>query len=95
MPVSLLTSCDEFLEEEPTDEFSVEQYFSDPDHAYSAVNGLYRSGATQMYDGGVYSGTPMMFIQYMTGLFDNEYRGQEIHIQRAQQLTLDGLNTAG
>jgi len=91
----LLPSCDDFLKEEPRDEFSLEQYFSDPDHAYSAVNGLYRSGAPEMYEGGVYSGSRMMFIQYMTGLFDNEYRGQEIHIQRAQQLTLDGLNTAG
>lgn len=91
----LLPACEDFLREEPKDEFSVEQYFSDPDHAYSAVNGLYRTGAPQMYDGGVYSGTPMMFIQYMTGFFDNEYRGQEIQVQRAQQLTLDGLNTAG
>jgi hypothetical protein len=94
-PAVLISSCDDFLKEEPLDEFSVDQYFSDPDHAYSAVNGLYRSGATTMYEGGVYSGTPMMFVQYMTGLFDNEYRGQEVHIQRAQQLTLDGLNTAG
>lgn len=92
---TLLPGCDDFLTEKPKDEFSVGQYFSDPDHAYSTVNGLYRTGAPEMYDGGVYSGTPMMFIQYMTGLFDNEYRGQEVHIQRAQQLTLDGLNTAG
>jgi starch-binding outer membrane protein, SusD/RagB family len=91
----LLPACEDFLKEEPKDEFSVDQYFSDPDHAYSAVNGLYRSGAPAMYEGGVYSGTPMMFVQYMSGLFDNEYRGQEIQIQRAQQLTLDGLNTAG
>ncbi len=91
----LLPSCEDFLKEEPKDEFSVGQYFSDPDHAYSAVNGLYRTGAPQMFDGGVYSGTPAMFIQYMTGMFDNEYKGQEVHIQRAQQLTLDGLNTAG
>lgn len=89
----LLPSCDDFLTEKPKDEFSVDQYFSDPDHAISAVNGLYRTGAPQMYDGGVYSGTRMMFIQYMSGFFDNEYRGQELHIQRAQQLTLDGANT--
>ncbi len=95
LTVVLLPACEDFLKEEPKDEFSVGQYFTDPDHAISTVNGLYRTGAPQMYDGGVYSGTPMMFIQYMTGLFDNEYRGQEVHIQRAQQLTLDGLNTAG
>ncbi len=91
---TLLSACDDFLKESPKDEFSVDQYFSDPDHAISAVNGLYRTGAPQMFDGGVYSGTRMMFIQYMTGFFDNEYRGQELHIQRAQQLTLDGSNTA-
>jgi len=91
----VLVSCEDFLKEKPRDEFSVEQYFSDPDHAYSAVNGLYRTGTPQLYDGGVYSGTPMMFIQHMTGFFDNEYRGQELHVQRAQQLTIDGVNTAG
>lgn len=89
----LLPSCEDFLKEEPLDEFSIDQYFSDPDHAISAVNGLYRTGAPQMYDGGVYSGTRMMFIQYMTGFFDNEYSGQELHVQRAQQLTIDGVNT--
>lgn len=95
MSFAMLPGCDDFLREEPKDEFSVGQYFSDPDHAYSTVNGLYRTGAPEMFDGSVYSGTPAMFVQYMTGLFDNEYRGQEVHIQRAQQLTLDGLNTAG
>ena len=37
----ILPSCEDFLREEPKDEFSVDQYFSDPDHAISAVNGLY------------------------------------------------------
>lgn len=88
-------SCSDFLEEEPLDEASVEQFFSDPAHATAAVNSLYQNGGTQMFNGGVYSGTRLMWVQHMSGFFDNEYSGQEVQVLRAQQLTLDGNNTAG
>ena len=89
-------SCSDFLEEEPRDEASIDQFFSEPAHAQNAVNGLYRSGAPDMYiDGGVYSGKRIMFGPYMSGFFDNEYKGQEPHIQFAQQLTLNGINSDG
>ena len=88
-------SCSDFLEEKPKDELSSDQFFTEASHAYSAVNSLYRTGAPQMYDGPPYTGTRMMFIQYMSGLFDNQYKGQEVHVQHAQQLTLNGTNIAG
>lgn len=88
-------SCSDFLEETPKDELSSDQFFTDPAHAFSAVNSLYRNGAPQMYDGEPYTGTRMMFIQYMSGFFDNQYKGQEVHVQHAQQLTLNGTNIAG
>ncbi|WP_020530400.1 RagB/SusD family nutrient uptake outer membrane protein [Flexithrix dorotheae] len=95
--ISFLTifgiSCSDFLEEKPRDEISIDQYFETPAHAENAVNSLYRNGAPQMYSsGGVYSGTRILLGQYMTGFFDNEYKGQEPHIQNAQQLTLNGIN---
>jgi hypothetical protein len=91
----LIFSCSDFLKEEPKDQFSIEQYFKDPSQAFSAVTSLYRTGVPQLYDGGVYSGTRMMWIDYMSGFFNNEYFGQEVQIQRAFQLTIDPVNTAG
>ena len=37
----LLGSCSDFLEEKPLSELDSDQFFSEPDHAYSAVNSLY------------------------------------------------------
>lgn len=87
-------SCDDFLEEVPKDQLDAKQNFQVPAHAYSAVNSLYRNGAPQLFDGGTYNGCPAMLGNYMSGFFDNEYKGQEIHVQYAQQLTLDGNNLA-
>lgn len=88
----LATSCSDFLKEVPKDEISAGQFFTNPDHAYNAVNALYRSGVPSLFSGGVYSGSRIMFGPYTSGLVDNEYKGQEIHVQHAQQLTLNGIN---
>jgi hypothetical protein len=32
---------------------------------------------------------------YMSGLFDNDYKGQEVHVQHCQDLTLNGNNISG
>ncbi|MBT1686292.1 RagB/SusD family nutrient uptake outer membrane protein [Dawidia soli] len=88
-------SCSDFLEEEPKDEMSSDQFFSDRDHAFNAVNTLYRNGAPQMFDGSAYAGTPAIFFQDMSGFFDNQYKGQEVHASHAQQLTLNGTNISG
>src|SRR5690606_28389338 len=89
--VSVLSfSCSDFLKEEPRSEMSLDQYFTEPSHAQNAVNSLYRNGVPQLYiGGGLYSGTRVMLGQYMSGFFDNEYKGQEPHIQHTQQLTLN------
>jgi len=88
----IATSCSDFLDEQPRDEISTGQFFSEPAHAYSAVNTLYPNGVAGLYRGGIYSGTETMLGQYMSGFFDNEYKGQEPHVQNAQQLTLNGNN---
>jgi len=93
---TLLYSCDDFLEEEPRDEISLDQFFEEPAQAENAVNALYAIGAPQMWSaGGVYDGKRGMYGQYLSGFFDNEYKGQEPHIQFAQQLTLNGINIDG
>jgi hypothetical protein len=91
----VLGSCSDFLEEKPLSELDSNQFFSEPDQAYSAVNSLYRTGAPDMTDGGVYSGTPMMLGGYMSGYFVNEYAGQELHVSNSQELTLNGDNIGG
>jgi hypothetical protein len=85
-------SCKDFLEEKPRDELSAEQDFTARAHAFNAVNTLYRNGAPALYDGSVYAGSEAMIGQYMSGFFDNEYKGQEIQVQHTQQLTLTGRN---
>src|SRR5687767_7947450 len=92
MSMSVASCTKSFLKEEPKDELSTDQFFQQPAHAFSAVNALYRNGAPQFFDGSHYSGTRMMLGQWMSGFFDNEYKGQEIHVQHTQQLTLNGNN---
>lgn len=94
MGLATFTSCDKFLAEEPRSEMSTDQFFTYPTHAYNAVNILYRSGCTDFYRSGVYSGSQAMLGGYMSGLFDNDYKGQEVHIQHSQNLTLNGDNLA-
>ncbi len=95
LTLGVLASCDDFLQEEPRDEMSVDQFFSYPSHAYNAVNILYRNGAPTFYRTGVYGGSRAMLGGYISGLFDNDYKGQEVHVQHSQNLTLNGDNLAG
>ena len=88
-----LASCDNFLAEEPKTQISVDQYFETPQDARSTVNAIYRAGVAGFYaDGSAYSGSTIMMGGYMSGLFDNEYKGQEVHVQHMQDLTLDPVN---
>ena len=92
MIILTFIGCDDFLEEEPVDEVALEQYFTEPEHARDAVNSLYRTGASQLYTGPVYAGSRIMFGPYISGFVDNEYKGQEVHVARAQELTYDEAN---
>ena len=88
-----IVSCEGFLEEKPRDEVSSSQYFARPEHARDAVNSLYRSGAPTLYQAnGSYSGSRIMFGPYLSGFVDNEYKGQEVHVQRGQAMIHDGMN---
>ena len=86
-------SCEDFLVEEPKTQIAVDQYFKTPQDARSTVNILYRDGVTGFfYAGSAYAGSTAMMGGYMSGLFDNEYKGQEVHVQNMQALTLNPVN---
>lgn len=77
--LNVSTSCSDFLEEKPKSEMSTGQNFSAPSHAYNAVNALYRKGAPEFYgNGGVYMPSTVTLGGYLSGFFDNEYKGQEV-----------------
>lgn len=85
-----LNSCDKFLEEEPRSQISVDQFFLTPADAISAVNNLYRTGFPSFYNAGsAYMGPTVMYGGYMSGLFDNQYKGQEKFVQDSQNLAID------
>lgn len=89
-----LTSCSDFLVEEPRSEQSLDQYFQSPKEARSFVNALYRRGATTFYNPGGFRGSVVMMGGYISGLFDNESKGERIEPLRAQELSFDAVNMA-
>ncbi len=90
------SSCQEFLTEEPRSVITTDQFYTEPQQAENVVNNMYRKGAPSPWIfGGVYSGMQGMYGPYVSGFFDNEYKGQELHIEFGQQLTLNGTNVNG
>lgn len=90
------TSCSDFLEEKTRSELSSGQNFTAPAHARTAVNKLYRCGAPELYgNGGVYMPSGSTMGGYISGFFDNEYKGQEIIAAYSQALTISSKNIAG
>lgn len=89
-----LVSCEDFLVENPKNEKSLDQFFESPEETRSLVNTLYRSGATGFYNTGGFRGSVAMMGGYMSGLFDNEAKGERIEPLRAQELTFTAKNMA-
>ena len=71
---------------------SVQQYYKTANHARSAINVLYSSGFPNFYDANVYSGARIVYGPYLSGLIDNEYKGQEVIVQYSQELTISASN---
>ncbi|MEX2362115.1 MAG: RagB/SusD family nutrient uptake outer membrane protein, partial [Balneolaceae bacterium] len=91
--ILVLASCDNFLVESPKTQIALDQFFNSPEDARSAVNALYRDGAGAFYheDAG-FRGSRAMMGGYMSGLFDNEGKGERIEGQIAHDLDLDPVN---
>lgn len=90
---ALLASCDDFLVESPKTEIAVDQFFTNADDARGVVNSVYRIGAGAAYYGsGGFGGSDAMMGSYMSGLFDNEGKGERIQGQLAHDLQVDPVN---
>ena len=88
----LLVSCSDYLTQLPKSDLSKDQFFDDPNQIKYAVNALYREGASTLYQGGVYEGAPIMYGGYLSGLYDNTYKGQYAFIQYLQTLIYTSEN---
>lgn len=87
-----VTSCDSFLEEKPQQDMSLGQYYKTANHARAGVNALYATGFPTFYDAGVYNGARIAYGPFLSGLYDNEYKGQEVIVQYCQELTISPAN---
>lgn len=92
--VGAITSCDDFLKEEPKQNMSLEQYYTTAAQARSGVNHLYDVGYPTFYGANVYAGATIAWGAYLSGLYDNEYKGQEVIAQYSQELTISQANIA-
>lgn len=85
----MFSACSDFLEENPRSERDSEDFFQSSTDAYSIVNRLYKKGFPERFNASIWAGTHMMDGGYLSGLFDNTYKGQEVWITHCQTLTLD------
>ncbi|WP_028667240.1 RagB/SusD family nutrient uptake outer membrane protein [Runella zeae] len=63
-------SCSEFLEEPDRSNFTMENYFTKPEHAESVVNSIYENLRNVL--GGGFNGAPWMMLEFATGLANTE-----------------------
>ncbi len=89
----IVSSCEEFLEENPKNQISVNQFFNTPDDVKSVVNSLYGEGAMRRYISGEFQ-IEMNLGGFMSGLFENE-RTERPGPFEANNLTLDAKNMDG
>lgn len=64
------SGCDQFLEEPDRSNFTMENYFTKPEHAESVVNAIYES--LRSTTGGGFGGAPWMMLEFATGLANTE-----------------------
>ncbi len=62
--------CSEFLEETDKSNFTLENYFTRPEHATSVVNSIYESLRPMTESG--FNGGPWMMLEFATGLANTE-----------------------
>ena len=64
------SACSSFLDEKDISNFTVNNYFTKPEHATSAVNSAYDNLKTTT--GGGFNGAPWMMLEFGTGLANTE-----------------------
>lgn len=85
----LLTSCNDFLEENPKSSLTLNDFNKTDAHFLGQVNDLYRSGAIRQIAGApsAYVGSFATINGMLTGYFMNAYEGQERTCAYARTLT--------
>lgn len=68
--VVLTASCADFLDETDQSNFTLDNYFTKPEHAVSVVNSIYQSMQPIMNSG--FGGGTWMMLEFATGLADTE-----------------------
>ncbi|MBB6328542.1 hypothetical protein FHS59_004198 [Algoriphagus iocasae] len=68
--VFISSSCADFLDETDKSNFTLNNYFTKPEHAVSVVNSIYESMQPIMNSG--FNGGPWMMLEFATGLADTE-----------------------
>jgi len=92
--VLVISSCTDFLKEDPRNTLPAETFFSSRQMVEGAVNNLYRLGPNNWANPGVYNGSNLMMGGWAAGLFDNlNYKGQELYIQYVQKFEINGSNS--
>ncbi|MDR0348405.1 MAG: RagB/SusD family nutrient uptake outer membrane protein [Tannerella sp.] len=89
-----IISCDDFLKEEPKTNMDLAQSYKSASQARAGINRLYNSGYPTFYGAGVYNGATIAWGAYLSGFYDNEYKGQEVIVQYSQELTVSKANIA-
>lgn len=64
------SGCSDFLEEPDKSNFTLENYFTKPEHAESVVNSIYENLRGTL--GGGFGGAPWMMLEFATGLANTE-----------------------
>jgi len=72
--ILIVTSCEDFLKEEPKNQLTADLYFRNLQDAKATVNALYWSGAITFYQAGTYwtNGSWEMMGGFMTGFFSTD-----------------------
>jgi hypothetical protein len=86
------SSCKDFLEEPDKSNFTVDNYFTKPEHAESSVNSIYAS--LRDVTGGGFNGAPWMMLEFATGLANTEL-GQAVNSIFVRNLVNNSDNTYG
>ncbi|WP_111628769.1 RagB/SusD family nutrient uptake outer membrane protein [Larkinella arboricola] len=84
--------CSDFLDESDRSNFTVENYFTKPEHAVSAVNSIY--DALKTTTGGGFGGAPWMMLEFATGLANTEL-GQAVNSIFVRNLVNNSDNEYG
>ncbi len=64
------SGCSDFLQEPDKSNFTLENYFTKPEHAESVVNSIYENLRSVL--GGGFNGAPWMMLEFGTGLANTE-----------------------